>query len=480
MTITILTIAGLAVITVASFMLLDRELLSPAFIFPLVFLLACVNGLMNYAAWSFDLKPVTGVVIVGSCLLFSGVGVAVHRWRSGKRMAAGSKHMAAYEYVVPVAAQVLLFVFQVAVYALTLKSILDVSHAAGFKGGVIETINYYALYSKHSTAVDLSLPLTVSTGNNICQALGLAQAFILANNIVARARLSRRDVLGIANMLLAIAGSMVGGSRTVAMLMLMAIVVMAFILFSQSPTAERVGIGKAVGALIGVAFLGAVIFFSIYLLRGGDLSGLYSHFSIYLGAPVKNLDLYFGETWAAPVIFGENTLYNLYASLRKVVPALVPGTYVMDNPYRRINGYDLGNVHTTLYAPIHDFGFAGLVVLVIIMAFVMQFLYEECWLRHELAPRHLRKPSSRGFALGLVLTEHLEGLRRPLAYCLYGYLFHAVALAFFSNKFYETLFRLGFIEFVIIWLVVFLILGIHTIPVAEKHVSPAVQDVDEQ
>ena len=471
---TILTVVGLGLITVVSFVLLDKEVLSPGFIFPLVFFFACLNGLLNYVAWSYDLRPLTAAVILGSCALFSGVSVAVHRWRCVARHKGLPRVEPACELYVPVIVQIVFIVFQLVVYALTIKAILDVSHASGFDGSVLETISYYSDYSKHSVSVDLSLPLTISTGTNICQALGLVQAYILANNVVSRMRFARRDALGIVNMLLAIAGSMVGGSRSVAMLMLMAIVVMAFIMFSQSPAADKVSKAKTLGILAGIVVIGTIIFFSVYLLRGGDFAGLYSHFSIYFGAPVKNLDLYLGEPWAAPGIFGENTFINLYTSLRKVVPALIPPAYVLDNPYRKINGYDLGNVHTTLYAPIHDFGFAGLIVLVAIMACIMQFLYEECWLHHEASPRHMAR--SRAGGISAALGARLEGIRRPLAYCLYGYLFHSVALAFFSNKFYETLFRLGFIEFVCIWIIVFLVLGSRTVPVDDEAVRTDERD----
>lgn len=467
MAVTLITIACLAVITFVSFILLDREILSPAFIFPLVFLASALNGLMNYEKWSYALQPITGAVLVGSSLLFSATGILVHRKMCKKRVVADARIHARFVYAVPIPAQMAFALFQVFVYALTLVAIIKVSRAAGFEGGVVETINYYALYSKHSASVDLTLPLSVSTGNNVCQALGIAQAFVLANNVVSRGGLSCSDGLGVVNLLLAIVGSMVGGSRTVAMLMLMAIVVMTYLLLIQSPIARSISRKKITLALLGSALGAALIFFSIYLFRGGGLSGLYSHFSIYLGAPIKNLDLYLAEPWEPPALFGANTLYNLYASLRKAFPVLIGPSYVMDNPYRRINGYDLGNVHTTLYAPIHDFGFVGLVILVPLMALIVQCLYEECWGQFEHVPSHLRRQQGAG-ARSSMLGLRLAEARRPLAYCLYGYLFHTVALAFFSNKFYEMLFRLGFIEFVVIWAVLFLLLGACLVPVHES------------
>ena len=91
---------------------------------------------------------------------------------------------------------------------------------------------------------------------------------------------------------------------------------------------------------------------------------------IYAGAPIFNLDIYLQNSWEQTHgIFGELTFIRLinWLGIKFGESSLV---YELDLPFLSYRNYDLGNVYTTFYAFIYDFGFLGVVFLTGFMAIV--------------------------------------------------------------------------------------------------------------
>lgn len=78
----ILLFALLLGLLCASYMLFDRRIDSPAFVFVLFFALSIGSGLMNYVPYAFDLHPNTVGLIGGGAALFVAVAWGVRAlWR---------------------------------------------------------------------------------------------------------------------------------------------------------------------------------------------------------------------------------------------------------------------------------------------------------------------------------------------------------------------------------------------------------------
>ena len=93
-------------------------------------------------------------------------------------------------------------------------------------------------------------------------------------------------------------------------------------------------------------------------------------------------------------------------------------------PFRTVNGFNLGNVYTMLYPLVYDFGYMGTLFLVMLMAFISQILYERCK-----TDKFDNKPSIR--------------------ILIYSYVFPTIVLSFFGNIFYNQIFNINFIYFII-------------------------------
>ena len=90
------------------------------------------------------------------------------------------------------------------------------------------------------------------------------------------------------------------------------------------------------------------------------------YLAFYCGAEIKNLDIFLNSTKTKPAIWGEQTFVNLVKAIGRF---FISGfdQYYLINPYQSVNGYYLGNVYTTFKAYIHDFGYIGMIILIIIM-----------------------------------------------------------------------------------------------------------------
>lgn len=82
--------------------------------------------------------------------------------------------------------------------------------------------------------------------------------------------------------------------------------------------------------------------------------------------------------------------------------------YELDLPFLRSNGYVCGNVYTTFYAYLYDFGVTGVIVLMILMGLISQVLYQKA-----------TKPSKRNrrYSINLWII-------------VYSYVFYSLAFSF--------------------------------------------------
>ena len=100
-------------------------------------------------------------------------------------------------------------------------------------------------------------------------------------------------------------------------------------------------------------------------------------------------------------------------------------TYVPDHPFpRSTTDFGMGNVYTTFYGFYYDFGFVGVLLLVLIMTIVAQFFYHK-------------------------VMAAQSSLRWNLWITPYGVIAYQLILCFLSNKMYENVITVAFVRFVV-------------------------------
>ena len=167
-----------------------------------------------------------------------------------------------------------------------------------------------------------------------------------------------------------------------------------------------------------VLILSGIFFVFLLTLMGreNDLE-LFHYIFVYVGAPLVNLDNYlaFKPDDSVSSIFGEQTFRGLYAYIAKwtnneslIFPTI--DLFTFSN-----NGIEIGNVYTTFYSFIYDFGYAGFIPLILIIALYYIFTYQK------------------------LKSNNLKLKNVNFSLFIYAYLFNDLIMLAFSNRFYTTI-----------------------------------------
>ena len=249
--------------------------------------------------------------------------------------------------------------------------------------------------------------------------------FILINNYIYSKRV---NVLDLIIVILGIASTLTTGGRNYMISIILAGCAMCMMLYYSKHSNKKRKISiRAKILIVLIPILGLWSFPKMTELVGRSVntSSMY-YLAIYCGAPIKNLDTYLQEFQNKTDIKHQNiTFRNLIVWYNAKFGS--GETYKFDQPFRYIGNYQLGNVYTLFYSYVYDYGYAGVIILTSVMAFIVQFIYEK--------------------------SKSVKKLNKPnMWYLIYGYMFGYILLAYFNNKFYERVFTTHFIELVILWI----------------------------
>ena len=109
----------------------------------------------------------------------------------------------------------------------------------------------------------------------------------------------------------------------------------------------------------------------------------FEYVSIYCGAQVKNLDIFLQnkDSISKNNIWGSQTFIYLVKSYGEKIGFKGYEPYKLDLPFQKVGDNDLGNVYTTFYPYIYDFGYVGEFILVLIMSIISHLVYESIKIR---------------------------------------------------------------------------------------------------
>lgn len=246
------------------------------------------------------------------------------------------------------------------------------------------------------------------------------------------------DLIYGTNIFLYILLSLMGGSRSETFRVITAAMFLWYI-FYKAKKGTSFKVKPVLIKLFLVMSIIVLVFISFIFIIGRtkadmDLEYTITAIFIYAGAPIFNLDIYLGNPWQQTHgIFGELTFYRLINWIGSKLgdSSLV---YELDLPFLSYQNYNLGNVYTTFYAFVYDFGIAGVVVLTAIMAVACIWLYNR--------------------------IKAVWIMDANISFCMicYAFLVNDIVMLPFSNRFYETVFNVGTIyKLVILYVVVYIV-----------------------
>ncbi|KRL94208.1 polysaccharide polymerase [Levilactobacillus hammesii DSM 16381] len=403
-----------------SYVLNKYELLAPSSLFTASIFFGVVWAYMYRDEWSLNLHDNTFWVIIGGVFTFIIVALFTNELFSFEKESKNT--VRSFE---PIETWKLLIIVLIELFTIvySIHEVRIISPA----GSLPESISLYRAQSlSNSGNFDTSLPRVLNLLRTFTDAAGYFFGFVIVKRWAQKKKL---DFFSLLIVFFSAVNSVLLGARSALLTLMICLAVYVYAFLKKKNSWSTKGNLKLVFIASLLFILVVFSFQSLASMMGRDTSE-YSfgyYLAIYFGAEIKNLDIFLQGTF--PVqdgIFGGQTFIFLHKALAPYI-GVNSQYYTLDLPFLSVNGLSLGNVYTTFYPFVYDFGYAGVPFLVGIMAIISQISFKTF--------KHF---SNRGVSISVLI---------------YSKIVAALVLSFFSNKFYENIFNSGFIKTIVIWMI---------------------------
>lgn len=429
----------LVLILIAAYFLNDRELMSPSVLFSGSFAFSGLWALAYAQKWSLEPSSLTVTVLIFGGVEFVLVAVFIHmffRFVRSKKMANNNRLEQSTNYDA---------------YSENKRDSIQPFTVAPWKLVVIITVLVvgilYTIYSIKKIGVGMSLgdaiyyvrvqTIFVINGNTLPRTVTIMRNFSLScgfffGYLLARERLyfHKTSISNVVIVLLAVVTTLLMGDRTEMVVILIAIFCFYYCLSRGQKGWSRQKNGRFIASTLAVGVVVLLAFPGIAELLGRESdagSNSFDYLSVYIGAEIKNLDIFLRNA-VIPVpstMWGSQTFVNILPWFAKIFNFTLSGEG-LTLPYQTVNGVYLGNVYTTYYAYLYDFGLLGVFTLIPVMAGISQSFFER-------------------------IISIKDPKRVPYSFLIYSNIVSSLVLSFFSNKFFEQIFSRTFILIILFW-----------------------------
>lgn len=401
----------LLVLLIVAYFINNKELIAPGVIFAGSFFIASIFALLNVKKWSLNLDYRTFLVIalgVLEFILVSGV-IGLLQPRNykisdvddiieDKKIIQNKKSLFIY---------ILIFIelfniWMMIKYIRSASGISDLSMA----------MNYLREESFLEGSSVEKMPWLTAFGSNFNMSVGLFFEYILSKSFFNK-KIFSWPILIVT--LLGVLTPFLNSSRGVSIFLIISFLIDIYFSSLKYKRNDEHSDWKYVMVvlIIGVMVLSLLQWSASMLGRDVENFTPFDYVSNYIGAQIKNLDIFI-QTIDFPVkedVFGKQTFYSILPTFSKLF-GLNIAPYKLDLPFQVINGNSLGNVYTTFYPWLYDFGYTGVVILTGLMAVISQLIFN--------------------------IARTKKNINLSLSQIIYSYIGSFIALSFFSNKFFES------------------------------------------
>lgn len=410
---------------------LKQKISSPSVAFILPFAVSSFYLSFNLRRWNVNLSNVTVLVILGGCFSFLiGVVVSNYIYHLFKRVhrvkfrlkSKGRLHQ--NDILVDKRVLFIFSLFQGASLLIVFRAILRVSRKYGYSGNISRLIYGYRFLGTYTTE-NLSLGSIGNLCYNFVTAAGFIWIYILFYKVVNKKKIPLALVI---NTIFSIIMCLLKGGREKAMQIIAAgLVYYLFFNRAKKQTNKELSPKQfAIVTILGLAIMGTFQMLGTVLGRTVQ-ADFTQYIAVYLSGSIRNLDVYIRNPWGKQDVFGKMTFIRIINYLGGKLHKS-NWIYPLDLPYQAANGNNSGNIYTTFYAYLYDFGYIGVAVMPFFIGFATNIFY-------KFAEKSV-KSNDGNIQFSLLI---------------YGYWYYTLLFSYFSNKFYEMTFTITFIRNIIIW-----------------------------
>lgn len=424
-------IIGFFLLWMFSFYTSKKIILTPQFGYVGFFLISAFYAVFYAKEWELEMKFETAFVLLGGALIFTFVSIALQVFLG---QIYGEKKIYFNKEVVDEKAKkisvgicFLILVLQMFTLIWTIISLIK-----NVSGNGLAEIMYAYRYASLFGEDKISLPSLLLNLRHFSCASGYIWSYLLIYSFLQK--ISHNRKIYILNIIFSVLNSIILGGRGGALQLIFAAVVQWYFLRG----ALKGWTSKLeIKSLLRITLLFAVIVISFQML--GTLMGRTStktvghYIADYMSAEIKNLEIFLGyDSFGTDFSHCQTMIYvaNFWGKLTGNMSIV----HELDLPFRYVNGYGLGNVATAYYAYIYDKGYFGVLIYTTLMAVICQMIFQ----------RMIRKNRSNKLL--------------SMSIIVYSYVYFLISFSFFSNKFYENVFTLTFVKYLISWWIIKILL----------------------
>lgn len=394
----------------------EKDIISPSFIFCGVFLVSELNVFTNVERLNVRISIDTFGVVVGGIFLFF-IGTILASYIIGKiRFPQSIKNRELYLTKKQMRMLLIFNIFSILVilnevYKLTVQK-------ASYSGNVLGALGIYAEVSKFQS-IDMSISTIATILSAICEAEGYTLGYIIADNLARKKRLNKLTVLCFITSFLS---TFCQGSRG-GMFMIVVAVFSFLLAYREEHNMRSIGI-KLIFKILIIICISIGIFQLIGVITGKMWNvSFYEYLSVYLGDPLINLNTKLREGIVRTTIMGQSSFPSLIKKLYQAGGWNISPYYGLSD-FQYYEGYNLGNVYTIFSNLIADYGIYGMYIAILIIGFCVQTIY-------IIAKKNKEQ----------VCVERI----------IWGYVLTSVAFSFFSNKVCQNITFFRLIMFIFAW-----------------------------
>lgn len=399
--------------------LIEKDIISPSFIFCGVFVVAELNVLTNIEKIDVKISVDTFILMIGGILLFFMGTLSANyiikkiKWNTSlknREIYMNNKKM------------VMLLCFNLLSILVILNEVYKLTiERASYSGNILGALSMYAEVSKFQV-VDMSLSTTSTLLSVICEAEGYTLGYIIADNLARKKEVNKVTVMCF---ITAFLSTFCQGSRGGIFMIIVS--VFAFVLaYREVKGIKAIGF-KLVFKMLLTVCISIVIFQVIGIITGKMWNvSFYEYLSVYLGDPLINLNTKVQEGIVRSPVMGLASFSALLKKFYQVRGVVIPSYYGLSS-FQYFEGHNLGNVYTIFAYLIADYGTWGMYVVLFIIGFCVQSMYI------------VAKKTKTQISVGKVI---------------WAYMLAGVAFSFFSNKVCQNITFFRIVMFVFVWLLI--------------------------
>ena len=278
-------------LTFFAYFLNNKKLISPAFLYAFSFLFASLFALLNEKNWLLNLNIKTFWVITFSVIEFIIICLIVDKFiqliQNSKPNNKKIIKNYAFSFKIGKKKFVIIEFIQMLFIAISAMTIVRVTGQPNLANAV-NTLNYS---NNGFSNVTVELPTYVSLMLTFNQYFGMIGYYLFAKSVIIRKKI---NIYYLIEILLALGSTLLTGARGGLLMALVSIVTFIFMFIYKSEDINSIRIVKYIFiVLIGVILILFLLQWSAKLLgRNVDTFKPLEYVSIYVGAEIKNLDVF--------------------------------------------------------------------------------------------------------------------------------------------------------------------------------------------